>query len=124
MGGRVLRYWLPAVAYAGLIVYLSSLSHPEEMMPSVLEGLGDKVLHAVEYGLFGILWYRALRHAAGPWAARYALGLAILAAVVYGVTDELHQAFVPGREADAWDLLANGIGATVFTLVWHASWKR
>jgi VanZ family protein len=116
-------YWLPVVAYAGLIFYLSSLSEPEEYMPSLLAELGDKVLHAVEYGLLGALCYRAFRHGANVWAARYAWHLAIIAAAVYGVTDEVHQAFVPLREADVRDLLMDTIGAAIGATVWRWSVK-
>jgi len=112
-------YWLPVVAYAGLIFYLSSLSKPEEYLPSVLAELGDKVLHAVEYGLLGALCYRAFRHGANAWAARYAWQLAIIAAAVYGVTDEVHQAFVPLRDADVLDFLMDGIGAAIGATVWR-----
>ena len=43
-----------------------------------------------------------------------ALFLAPIAfAAIYGVTDEIHQAFVPTRSADPWDLLADAAGATM-----------
>jgi len=112
-------YWLPVVTYAGLIFYLSSLSEPEEYVPFALAELGDKVLHAVEYGLLGALCYRAFRHGANVWAARYAWQLAIIAAAVYGVTDEVHQAFVPLRDADVLDFLMDGIGAAIGATVWR-----
>ncbi len=117
--GLALRYWLPVVAYAGLIFYLSSLSEPEEYVPSLLAELGDKVLHAVEYGMLGALCYRAFRHGANAWAARYAWHLAILAAAAYGMTDEVHQAFVPLRDADVRDFLMDAIGAAIGATVWR-----
>lgn len=117
--GRVWGYWLPVTLYAGLIFYFSSLPHPEEYLPSLLAELGDKLLHVLEYGALGILCYRAFRHAAGPWAAGSALFLAILASAGYGLTDEVHQAFVPFREPDGWDLLADAVGATLAAYGWH-----
>ncbi|MEK6617830.1 MAG: VanZ family protein, partial [Nitrospirota bacterium] len=99
--------------------YLSSLSQPDEYVPSLLAELGDKVLHAMEFGMLGILCYRAFRHAAGAWAAHYALFLAVAASVGYALTDEVHQAFVPLREPEAWDLLADSIGASIAAFGWH-----
>ena len=118
---RTFWFWLPVCAYAGLIFFLSSLSHPEELAPSVFEFLGDKMLHAIEYGILGVLCYRAFRYAAGPWGARYALGLAIFLATLYGLSDEIHQSFVADRESSGWDLLADFAGAVVATVGWR--WK-
>lgn len=111
---HVLWYWVPAVLYAGAIYYLSAQSHPEDQLPSfLLKEVSDKVLHAVEYGILSLLCYRAFRWAAGPAVARQAVVLAIVTASVYGITDEVHQAFVPLREASWQDWLADTVGATL-----------
>lgn len=112
-------YWVPPLVYAALIFAVSSLSHPEETLPSFLTALGDKSLHLAEYGVLGGLCYRAFRYAAGVWGARYSLPLSILAAALYGVTDEVHQAFVPLREASAWDWLADTVGAMLGGAGWR-----
>lgn len=116
---RLLVYWAPPVLYAGMIFFLSGLSHPEEELPSFLGGISDKVLHLVEYGLLSLLCYRAFRWAAGEWGARHALWLAIVTATVYGLSDELHQVFVPPREADPWDLTADALGALLGAVGWR-----
>jgi VanZ family protein len=113
------RYWVPLIVYAGVIFYLSSLSHPEDYAPALFKQISDKVVHAVEYGTLGILCYRAFRYAAGVRAARSAVLLAIVAATLYGLTDELHQALVPLRHADGWDLLTDLLGAAVGAWGWH-----
>jgi VanZ family protein len=112
-------YWVPLVVYATVIYYLSSLSHPEVFAPSVFEVVSDKLLHAMEYGVLGILCYRAFRYATRPSLARYAVLLAIAVSAFYGLTDELHQGLVPGREADVGDLLADVAGASLTVWVWH-----
>ena len=118
--GQVFWYWLPAVLYAGMIFYLSSQSHPDEHLPSfLLKDVSDKVLHAVEYGILALLCCRAFRWAAGPTVARQALVLAIVTASVYGITDEVHQAFVPLREVSWLDWLADTAGATIGAMSWR-----
>jgi len=112
-------YWAPVVAYAGLIFYLSSQSSPPGPAIWWLELLGDKGIHALEFGILGLLCYRAFRFAAGPTTARSALLLAILASTGYGVTDEIHQVFVPLRDPSAWDVLADGVGASVVSSLWR-----
>ena len=117
---QVLWYWVPAVLYAGAIFFLSSQSHPEEQLPSfLLENVSDKVLHAVEYGILAVLCFRTFRWAAGPAVARQAVVLAIVTASVYGITDEVHQLFVPFRDSSWQDWLADTIGAAIGALSWR-----
>ena len=117
---QMLWYWMPVALYAGAIFFLSSQSYPEEQLPSfLLEGVSDKVLHAVEYGILSLLCYRALRWAAGSAVARQAVVLAIMTASVFGLTDEVHQLFVPFRESSWLDWLADTIGAVIGALSWR-----
>ena len=117
---QVFWYWVPVALYAGTIFYLSSQSHPEEQLPSfLLKDVSDKVLHAVAYCILSLLCYRAFRWAAGPAVARQAVVLAIVTASVYGITDEMHQLFVPFRESSWQDWLADTIGATIGVTSWR-----
>jgi VanZ family protein len=61
----------------------------------------DKLYHAGNFGVLAALLYPATGRV---W-------LAVLLASLYGVSDEVHQAFVPGRSADASDWLADTVGA-------------
>jgi hypothetical protein len=103
---RVLSAWLPVVAWAGLIFTLSSI-------PDLGTGLGGwdlvlrKVAHAGEYAVLGLLLLRAL---ARPWAA-------FLLGVAYAVTDEIHQAFVPGRAGSPLDVAIDAAGVAAGVLV-------
>jgi VanZ family protein len=113
-------YWVPVVLYAGAIFYFSAQSHPEDQLPSfVFKQISDKVLHAVAYGILSFLCYRAFRWSAGQAAARQAVVLAIVTASFYGITDEVHQAFVPFRESSWLDWLADTIGAAIGALSWR-----
>jgi VanZ family protein len=107
--------WACLVAYAGLIFYLSSQSLGPEL--SQLPPGGDKVLHLIEYGFFGLLTYHALNTGGGisntGHRRRFYLWLAILIACAYGVSDEIHQSFVPTRDADPFDVAADTVGAAV-----------
>ena len=90
------------------IFYLSSQSSPPG--PG---GVPDYVLHGVEYAGLAVVTFRAL---AGGLPARVtgtrAL-LALLITVAYGVSDELHQRFVPLRTADVRDVGADVAGALI-----------
>jgi VanZ family protein len=117
---QMLWYWVPVALYAGVIFFLSDQSHPEEHLSSfLLKGVSDKVLHAVEYAVLGALCYRAFRWGLNGQVAARALIIAIVAASLYGVTDEVHQLFVPFRESSWLDWLADTIGAVIGALSWR-----
>jgi VanZ family protein len=73
----------------------------------------DYSAHAVGYAALAALYVRALAggHLAGMRLAL--LPAATLMAALYGVTDEFHQSFIPGRFPSAADLVADTVGAIV-----------
>lgn len=80
--------------------------------------LGMKVVHLLEYGLLAILWNRALRDVTA-WSS-YAVGLASVAITFgWGISDEIHQSFVPGRTARVEDALTNLVAAVAAIGLWH-----
>lgn len=110
-----MKYWGPVVLYALAIVYLSSQSYPSQQLPSFIFSVSDKFLHACEYGVLGILLYRAFKHTT-PNAR--SIGLAIICVLAFGISDEVHQWFVPQRQADVWDVVADTFGAAFLILGW------
>lgn len=110
-------YWFPVVLYMGVIYYFSSKTGSQVSIPTP-----DYVAHATEY--FGLSWLvrwawlgsRAGRPEQGYWVA-------ILFSFIYGISDELHQSFVPGRTPSVGDLLADTVGAVLAQVVWYG-WRR
>ncbi len=111
----LIKYWVPVLLYCSIIIYLSSQSHPSQHLPSFLFGLSDKLVHAIEYGILGILLYRAFQQTTHRMGS---ISLAIFFAMAFGISDEFHQWFVPHRQADMWDVFADILGASVFILAW------
>ena len=104
---RAAWLWAPVLVYAGAIFAASSVSEPP--MPG---GVSDRAIHAWIYAGLALLVLRALT--GGCWAnvsARRAAAAALLASA-YGLSDEWHQWFVPGRVFDPVDLLADTAGAS------------
>ena len=98
--------------YAAVIFYTSSQA--DIALPEVI---GDQAIHPVEYTVLGILIVRAL---AGGLPARITLSTALLGIALtfaYGLTDEFHQMFVPGRFADWRDLVADAIGGVIAAVI-------
>jgi VanZ family protein len=80
--------------------------------PNLPPGLSwDKILHAGAYAVMSALVTWAMARGRLREATGRALLAGVLVAVAYGATDEWHQAFVPGRHADVFDLIADAAGA-------------
>jgi VanZ family protein len=102
-------FWVLAAAYCGAIFYLSSLANP---LPELTAHVWDKLLHLSEYSALGFLLAIAL----GVWdnpTKVWPVGIAILLGCLYGVSDEMHQSFVPGRDAEVGDVVADACGSAV-----------
>ena len=100
-----LRFWLPVGVYMAAIFYVSSLPQPP-MPPGP-----DKPWHALAYFGLALLVVRGLAGGLPRRIGARTAAAAIAIAVTYGLTDEIHQRFVPGRSADVNDLIADAAGA-------------
>jgi VanZ family protein len=111
----ILLAWLPAALYMTTIWVVSSLETPT--FPTEAFPLRDKGVHFVEYGVLGLLLAHACLRTFVQHARLRVAAFAILFGVLWGLFDEIHQAFVPGRSADALDLVADSLGVVAGTLV-------
>jgi VanZ family protein len=105
---RRILFWGPVALYLWFIYHLSAESDP---VPAVTSVVWDKALHTTGYAVLGALLAQALSSEGLP--ARRVWILATLAGALYGVSDEFHQSFTPGRDSDIHDCLADLIGAAV-----------
>ncbi len=109
------KRWGAALLWMALIFFLSSrstLPGPDDPLWNILL---KKVGHFVVFGVLAWLYLRALRatHPASERDHGIAWGLALL----YAASDEIHQAFVPGRTPSPTDWLIDLAGATVALLI-------
>jgi VanZ family protein len=109
-----LTIWGPFLAALAIIFWLSSLS----TVPGA-SYFWDKFLHAFGYAGLGILALRAFHGGFTP-ARLVPTLLAGVAVLLWGISDEFHQSFVPGRDASALDLLADMIGFLLAVALFHA----
>jgi hypothetical protein len=109
-GPRIALAWLPTLSYMALIWLLSSgpVSLPLDSVP-----FKDKGVHVMEYGTLCVLSSFAIRRSWPGLGLLRGLICAALLTFVWGFLDELHQGFVPGRNSDVYDVLADSIGALV-----------
>ena len=100
--------WLPATGWLTLIFVLSA----QPALPSP-PGVNDKGAHAFTFGVLALLLLMGLAQWQWRAVSRRLLLTAFLLAVAYGVSDELHQRFVPGRTPDVADVVADAAGAAL-----------
>ncbi len=103
---RAATVWVPIVLWAGAIFAISSI-------PSLGSGLEwdftfRKLAHVGEFAVLGFLLARALARVP-----------AFLVGLAYAVSDELHQAFVPGRQGSARDVAIDALGVLIGVLVYR-----
>ena len=122
MTARLAR-WAPVALYMGLIFFVSA----QPALPQAVEHVWDKARHAVGYAGLAVLWVWALSDRLRQPVTAGMLVLAWVLTSAYGASDEWHQSFVPPRQADVADWLADSIGATAAVLMavawsrWHAA---
>lgn len=104
--GTLLALW------AATVWWLSSRANPGATLGLSFE-LADWLAHGIEFAAGGFcaygLFLRGSRLRDGM--------LAVALCVVWGVVDEVHQSFVPGRFPDVFDVLADSVGAVLGTLL-------
>lgn len=100
--------------YAAGIFYLSS-RHFIKVPPPF--PYFDKLVHFVMYAGFAFLVARAVAVCLAH-VDRFTLWMAIVISAMYGVSDEVHQYFVPMRSCDLWDWVADLLGSVAGVFVY------
>jgi VanZ family protein len=120
---RRIFFWSLVVAHMGLIFFLSSFSQFPKEVPSWVF-YSDKALHGLCFGFLGLLFLNAVLN--GRWSEvtfAHVLG-AVGFTLLYGVSDEIHQMFVPGRQPSVGDIVADTVGAFVMCFLFFCFFHR
>ena len=108
-----LKHWLPAIIWAGFIFYLSSLQGVS--LPAF--PYYDKIAHLSLYLVLGYFVMMAIVKAHDVRTGT-ALIVCMIIVTVYGLSDELHQTFVPTRTAEVFDVLSDIFGGALGALIY------
>ena len=103
--------WLRVLPLVGMMTILFVLSHqPGDTLPLPAVVNLDKLLHLMAYTVLGLAFLFALPPAWRIRRPRTAAVATVLFCLAYGLSDEFHQQFVPGRFPGADDLVADTLG--------------
>ena len=103
---RLLWTWGPAAAVMAAIF---AVSHGAA--PPLAGRVPDYWAHMGAYALLAAVIVRGMAGGRRPGVTGARVLLAALLAAGYGVSDEYHQSFVPGRDPSARDIAADAAGA-------------
>lgn len=110
---QFIYYRLPVIGFCVLIFWQSSYPGviSEPFFPH-----DDKVIHFIIYTVLSALTARALEKEALPWSIKHICLAAMAFSIIFGLSDEIHQAFVPSRCASFFDFLADCGGSMAGSL--------
>lgn len=110
--------YIPLASYWLLIFVLTSI--PGKSLPKVFLGLTDKAKHFGAYLLLSFLLNLALHFQKKyKFLTKYSAISTLLIVSLYGILDEIHQIFIPGRYFELFDFLADVLGAIFGILISH-----
>jgi VanZ family protein len=110
------------VTVMGMIFYLSHQPGDFVKLPQVIAV--DKLLHGIAYALLaGTFLYSLHPFTHDSNRAVTAIIVTVLC-LLFGISDEIHQAFIPGRFVSAWDVAADGCGALLVVGLWYKKSAR
>ncbi len=102
---KFLIYQVPFILWAVIILTVSSIPQFAEVTPGWKNF--DKVIHIIEYGIFGFLLTRALYFQDKNSIRKFAVILSILIGGAFAGLDEIHQRYIPGRFESLGDFAAD-----------------
>ena len=107
---------LSALLWMAVIFYLSH--QPSIPLPPLFP-FQDKVFHALVYAILGFCYRGAV-----PYNSGKTVILAGILGTLYGISDEFHQSFIPGRDASTGDVIADCVGAFAGAAFMQILWQR
>lgn len=105
---RIAVIWAPLAIWAGVILFLTSV--PGGQLPKIQISHLDLVVHFVLYTVLGGLMLRALHATLTTARPGRIMIVAIASGVSFGLFDEIHQMWIPGRSYSNLDLVADTVG--------------
>ena len=110
----------PMLGVIGIIFFLSQQPH---LSFNPVVSHQDKIFHAIAYGVLAAsTLFAVLPLGRGVFRSRSRLMLTGLGVVLfclfYGISDEFHQSFIPGRESSLLDVAADTAGAVIVVSLW------
>ena len=108
--------YLPSVIWAAIIFFLSNQESLPGFTVSALDFLFKKTAHMFVYAVLYFLLFRATQQTNPQLSNRSQYIVPLLICLLYSVSDEIHQSFVPGRFSTFRDMGYDMLGVSAVLL--------
>ena len=105
------------VTIMGIIFFLSHQPGDALHLPQ-FTGV-DKLLHLIAYGALAGSFLYGLQPFSHASNLVVTASIVVLFCFLFGIGDEFHQSFIPGRFVSGWDVAADGFGALLVAAWWY-----
>lgn len=106
-------FWLPTLAWMGVIFYFSN--QPKDVLISLFPfEVNFDLGHLVMYFILALLCFYSLNKTSRN---KYLYTWVLLIVFTYGISDEFHQSFIPGRTSDVFDLIMDTTGSFLALII-------
>jgi VanZ family protein len=102
------KWWTPVIFYALFIFSLSNRSYP-----GALPAFDTKLFHPIEYMTLGIFLSVAWHNFSKQKRAFFLILSVLISGILFAVSDEIHQAFIPGRRARIIDVMIDSVSVAL-----------
>ena len=106
----------PVVITMGVIFFLSHQSG--DLFTPYHFRWADKLAHLAVYALLCLTLIYSFEDRFRRTAKGMVVGVSIIFCLIYGLSDEFHQSFIPGRSPSFSDVAADAIGASLACMLW------
>lgn len=115
-GSTAVRRFLPPLAVMAIIFTVSHQPGSQLSLPAFPGS--DKLAHAAAYGLLALTLIGAFNRSVRQSRPGLVVVITSLWSLAYGLSDEFHQSFIPGRSVSGFDVLADFVGALLVGAAW------
>ena len=114
---KFVKWWLPVVVWMGVIFFGSSIGDLPQIGDDVADGVVHRAAHVLEFAALGALLLRAMCE--DKPATKREMVATLVVVAVYGISDEFHQRFTPGRTSEGSTVLFDVAGGLIGVWVWR-----
>lgn len=111
---KLIRYWLPVTLWAGFIFFFSDQPGLSSGLSCPYDFILRKGAHIVVFTILFILLIRAFKNYC--YSPRKSLLYSLILTILFAISDEYHQTFVPERTGTPWDVAIDSLGVVFLTL--------